>query len=178
MEVVIRSQWPHGLRQCFSTAEPRPGTGPWHQLYRAVKGSLYGAETWVLSKQDGHRLSIFERKILRRIYGPVMNGGRWRIRTNQELYQQCGENDIVKFCKLSRLRWAGHVIRQGDDDLSRRVLLSESGGKRPRGRPRLRWEEGVEEDVARLGCRNWKVVALNREGWRKLLKEAEAHPGL
>jgi hypothetical protein len=36
----------------------------------------------------------------------------------------------------------------------------------------------VVEDVARLGCRNWKVVALNREGWRKLLKEAEAHPGL
>ena len=42
----------------------------------------------------------------------------------------------------------------------------------------LRWEDGVEEDVARLGCRNWKIVALNREGWRKLLKEAEAHPGL
>jgi hypothetical protein len=41
----------------------------------------------------------------------------------------------------------------------------------------LRWEDGVEEDVARLGGRNWKVVALNREGWRKLLKEAEAHPG-
>ena len=37
---------------------------------------------------------------------------------------------------------------------------------------------GVEEDVARLGCRNWKIVALNREGWKKLLKEAEAHPGL
>jgi len=112
----------------------------------------YGAETWVLSKQDEHRLSIFERKILRRIYGPVMDVGRWRIRTNQELYQQCGENDTVKFCKLSRLRWAGHVIRQDDDDLSRRVLLSEPGGKRPRGRPRLRWEDGVEEDVARLGC--------------------------
>ena len=138
----------------------------------------YGAETWVLSKQDEHRLSIFERKILRKIYGPVMDRGSWRIRTNQELYQLCGENDIVKFCKLSRLRWAGHVIRQDDDDLSRRVLLSEPGGKRPRGRPRLRWEDGVEEDVARLGCRNWKVAALNRKGWRKLLKEAEAHPGL
>ena len=47
----------------------------------------YGAETWVLSKQDEHRLSIFERKILRRIYGPVIDGGRWQIRTNQELYQ-------------------------------------------------------------------------------------------
>jgi hypothetical protein len=41
-------------------------------------------------------------------------------------------NDIVKFCKLSRLRWARHVKRQ-DDDLSKRVLLSEPGGKRPRG---------------------------------------------
>ena len=57
---------------------------------------------------------------------------------------------------LIRLRWAGHVIHHDDDDLSRRVLLSELGGKRPRGRPRLRWENGVEEDVARLGCRNWK----------------------
>ena len=115
-----------------------------------------GSLTWVLSKQDEHRLSIFERKILRRIYGRVKDGGKWRIRTNQEIYQQCGENDIVKFCKLGRLRRAGHVIRQDDDDddddddLSRRVLLCEPGGKRPRGRPRLRWKDGVEEDVAKL----------------------------
>jgi hypothetical protein len=61
---------------------------------------------------------------------------------------------------------------------ARRVLLSEPGGRRPRRRPKLRWEDGLVEDVARLGCRNWTVVALNREGWRKLLKEAEAHPGL
>jgi hypothetical protein len=137
----------------------------------------YGAETWVLTKQDKQPLSIFERKILRRIYDPVMDRGRWRVRTNQELCQLFGENDIVKFCKLSRLRWAGHVIRQ-DDDLSNRVLLSEPGGKRPRGRPRLRWVDGLEEDVARLGWRNWTTVAQNREGWKKLLKETEAHPGL
>jgi hypothetical protein len=108
----------------------------------------------------------------------VIDRGGWRIRTNQELYQLYGENDIVKFCKLSRLRWAGHVIRQDGDDLSRRVLLSEPGGKHPRGRPRLRWEDGVEEDVTRPGCRNWTVVTLNQEGWRKLLNKAEAHPGL
>jgi hypothetical protein len=36
----------------------------------------------------------------------------------------------------------------------------------------------MKGDIAKLGCRNWKVVALNREGWRKLLQEAEAHPGL
>ena len=42
--------------------------------------------------------------------GLVIDGGRWRTRTNQELCHLCGENDIVKFCKLSRLRWGGYVI--------------------------------------------------------------------
>jgi len=42
----------------------------------------------------------------------------------------------------------------------------------------LRWEDGVKEDAAKLECGNWIVVALNREGWRKFLKEAEAHSGL
>ena len=80
----------------------------------------------MLSKQDEHRLSIFERKIIRRIYDPVKGGGKRRIGTNQEIYQQWSENGIVKFCKLSRPKWAGHVIRQDDDDdddddLSRRI---------------------------------------------------------
>jgi hypothetical protein len=33
-------------------------------------------------------------------------------------------------------------------------------------------------NVARLGCRNWTIVARNQEGWKELLKETEAHPGL
>jgi len=43
-----------------------------------------------------------------------------------------------------------------------------------RGRPRLHWEVEVKEDAAKLGCRNWTVIALNQEGWRKLKKEAKA----
>ena len=124
-----------------------------------------GSASWMV--RDYLKLSNY--RPLRNIHTTSLHG---------KLYQLCGENDIVKFCKLSRLRWAGHVIRQDDYDLSRRVLLSEPEGKRPRGTLRLGWEDGVEEDVARLGCRNWKIVALNREGSRKLLKEAEAHPGL
>ena len=48
----------------------------------------------------------------------------------------------------------------------------------PEGDPGCVGKMGVKEDAAKLGCTNWTVVALNREGWRKLLKEAEAHPGL
>jgi len=37
----------HSLQQCFSTAGPRPGTGPWHQLYWAARGSL-GISHWII----------------------------------------------------------------------------------------------------------------------------------
>jgi sorting nexin-29 len=47
---------------------------------------MYGAETWVLSKADELRLGVFERKILRRIYGPICEEATWRSRYNKELY--------------------------------------------------------------------------------------------
>jgi len=36
----------------------------------------------------------------------------------------------------------------------------------------------MEKDAAKVVCRNWTVVTVNQEGWRKLLKEADDHPGL
>jgi hypothetical protein len=43
---------------------------------------MYGAETWVLTNADENALNIWERKILRKIFGPVQDAGIWRIRTN------------------------------------------------------------------------------------------------
>jgi len=37
--LVIRLHMGGPIGQCFSTAGPRPGVGPWHQLYRAARGS-------------------------------------------------------------------------------------------------------------------------------------------
>jgi hypothetical protein len=42
--------------------------------------NTYGLETWTLTKSDENSLRIFERKILRKIYGPVQEGDTWRIR--------------------------------------------------------------------------------------------------
>jgi len=39
MELVYFSKWEDRIKQCFSTAGTRPGTGTWHQLYRAARGS-------------------------------------------------------------------------------------------------------------------------------------------
>jgi hypothetical protein len=46
----------------------------------------YGSETWVLSKSDEVILGVFERKILRAIFGPKNDNGEWRIKNNDELY--------------------------------------------------------------------------------------------
>jgi hypothetical protein len=53
--------------------------------------------------------SFFERKILRKIYGPVQEGDTSRIRYNEELNRSIKGEDIVKFIKAQRIIWLGHV---------------------------------------------------------------------
>ncbi|KAF6214380.1 hypothetical protein GE061_009120 [Apolygus lucorum] len=74
----------------------------------------YGSETRVMTKQSESVLRVLERKILRRILGPLLDHGQWRRRKNEELYQLYKDYDVVKFVKLGRLRWAGHVLRMDD----------------------------------------------------------------
>jgi len=56
-------------------------------------------------------LNMFERKILGRIYGLTHEGGCWSSRWNNELYSLYKELNIVEDIKISRLEWAGHIIR-------------------------------------------------------------------
>jgi len=49
----------------------------------------YDSETWVLSKCDEAILGVFERKILRAIFGPTNDNGEWRLKYNNELYTYC-----------------------------------------------------------------------------------------
>jgi hypothetical protein len=86
----------------------------------------------------------------------------------------------VSYWSSETLRTAARQLQSKHNykDPARKVPMSQPGGSRPRGRPKLRWEDQVAEDAARGECRNWKRTAHNREDWWKLLKEAKAHPGL
>ncbi|XP_062134127.1 uncharacterized protein LOC133850333 [Drosophila sulfurigaster albostrigata] len=55
---------------------------------------LYGAEAWVVSMTDAAALGVFERKILRKIFGPVRIGDDFRIRMNHELYELYDDVDV------------------------------------------------------------------------------------
>jgi hypothetical protein len=65
----------------------------------------------MLSKKSENALSVFERKILRRIYGPGQDNGKWRTGYNKEMYELYGEPDLVTCIKLKWLQWAGHIQR-------------------------------------------------------------------
>jgi hypothetical protein len=88
------------------------------------------------------------------------------------------ENDIVTYIKVNRLRWAGHVIRLEEQSPARRVLTAVVEGRRQRSRPKLRWEDGVMDDARKLGERNWRNAARNRDSWQTLLRKALAQKGL
>jgi len=53
------------------------------------KTLTYASETWTLTKRDRKQLNIFERKVYRRILGPVYDNEKekWRILTNKEIYE-------------------------------------------------------------------------------------------
>jgi hypothetical protein len=76
------------------------------------------------------------------------------------------------------LRWAGHVIRKENEDIIKRIMLVKLEGKRKKGRPRMRWMDGVEKHFRNLGVVKWKTKAQERDGWRKFLEQPKTHKGL
>ncbi|CAI6370214.1 unnamed protein product [Macrosiphum euphorbiae] len=108
------------------------------KLYRTLIRPVvcYGAETWTLSKADSNRFKIFERKIIRKIYGVVNEEGRWRIWSNNEIEWILENKNIVKFIKSGTIRWLGHVERIYEEKIPKRVMLARMEGTRRQGRPR------------------------------------------
>jgi hypothetical protein len=98
----------------------------------------YRSETWTLSKKSESALSIFEKSILRRIYGPVQDNGQWRIRYNKDLCELYDEPDLVTSIKLKRLQWAGHVQKMEGTRIANKVFKAKFEGVRSVGKPRKR----------------------------------------
>lgn len=138
----------------------------------------YGAETWCLTQEDSRKLRVFERKIVRRIYGAIQVNGQWRLRNNAEIEGLIQNENIINFIKVCRLRWAGHVVRMGGERLPKRLLEANFTGKRRKGRPKSRWWDEVVKDARKLGVQNINNEAHNRIRWRKLILEAKGLPDL
>jgi len=81
-------------------------------------------------------------------------------------------NTIIETIRLNRLRWFGHVQRMEENRIPKRVLYTNLGTTRLRGRSRNRWQDGVREDGRIVGGEGRQGKVHNREEWKKLLRTA------
>ena len=138
----------------------------------------YWSETWTVTAKDENNLRIFERQILRKIFGPVNIDSVWRIRNNTEIDELIEGTDIVRFIKAQRIKWLRHIQRMDQARPTGKLLDWKPMGTRPVGKPRQRWQEDVMEDLKKLKVKNWKEAAKDRRTWRDLAQKAKTHTGL
>jgi hypothetical protein len=118
------------------------------------KTLTYPAETGTLTDRDRKQLNIFERKVHRRILGPVYGNEKENCRTltNKEIHASVKKPTVIEIVRLNSLHWFGHVQRVEGNGIPIYMNL----GTRLRGRPRNRWQDEVREDRRRV---RWRRVA-------------------
>jgi len=107
--------------------------------------------------------------VLRCIFGAKEEKKIWRKRYNCELYEIFNDSNIVSYIKVKRLAWAGHLMCMNDNRTLNKIFNSKLDGVRRVGRPKIRWEDGVDLDMRTLEIKNWKKFALDTVEWAKLL---------
>jgi hypothetical protein len=117
---------------------------------------------------------VFENRVLREIFGPKWDEvtGDWRKLHNEELHNLYSSPDIIRQVKSRRMRWAGHMARKGEERKVYKVLVGKPEGKRPLGRPRRRWEDGIGMDLREIGfggCVDWIGLSQDRDRWRAVV---------
>jgi hypothetical protein len=92
---------------------------------------LYGCDIWCLKEEN--RLRVFEKRVLRRIFGPMRCKMARSLRKlhNEELHNLSTSSSIIRRIKLRRMRWAGHVALMGKKRNAYRMLVEKPDGKRP-----------------------------------------------
>ena len=130
---------------------------------------LYGAEAWTLLSTDAATLRVFERKILRKIYGPVRVGDDFRAfdsivscMSSSTTWTLCSVL-IFSGCAGSAKSFVWRILRR-DGYLMR--VSAEVGG-----RPCIRWKDQIEEALSSIGVTNWRRRARN--AWKDVLRQAE-----
>jgi hypothetical protein len=145
------------------------------KLYRTVIRQIvtYTSETWVLKETIIQKLLVFDRKILRRIFGHTKENQIWRIKNNEEPDKLIKHKNIVNYTKAQRLSWFGHVQRMPDTRTVKKTFNWKSLTKRSQGRPKYRWEDNIKQDICQMKIKNWIACLQDRGKWKEVVEKAK-----
>jgi hypothetical protein len=125
----------------------------------------YASETWVLKEAIFQKLLVFERKILRRIFGPTKENQIWRVKINEE--------NVINHIKAQRLSWFGHIQRMLNTRTVKKIFNWKPLTKRSQGRPTYRWEDNIKQDICQMKIKNWIACIQDRGKWKEVTEKAK-----
>ena len=135
---------------------------------------VYGCETWVLKESIIQNLSVFERKMLRKIFGPTKEvNGIWKIKTIKELDELIKHRNIINYVKTQRLSWFGHINTKPETSIVRRIHKWKPFTGRPAGKPKSRWEDDVRNDLTKTKLMKWAEQVQDRLKWKDIVEKAK-----
>jgi len=72
----------------------------------------------------------------------------------------------------------GHVERMTNERVTKTIYKWKPYATGPKGRPRVRWEDDVRNDLRKMGVSNWKQRTQERKQWKGIIEQAKTHTEL